>query len=178
MHNLYQILGVSKDASTHAIKKAYRDKALSEHPDKGGDAQRMANRINIRGTALNRVCEEAFRKYLSSDPRLEVRANYPIETPTGLRRLDLVVLEKDKDGNYKLGGNKKPKPILGVEIKAADSPYVRADSWQAELLGRKLTKQGKQDDWIEKERKDKDGGRFPIKEVRVEKLIKDHCKVQ
>ncbi|MFT4314697.1 MAG: J domain-containing protein [Wolbachia pipientis] len=42
MHDLYQILGVNKDASTHAIKKAYRDKALSEHPDKGGDAQRMA----------------------------------------------------------------------------------------------------------------------------------------
>ncbi|WP_341810583.1 J domain-containing protein [Wolbachia endosymbiont (group A) of Campoletis raptor] len=42
MHNLYQILGVNKDASTHAIKKAYRDKALFEHPDKGGDAQRMA----------------------------------------------------------------------------------------------------------------------------------------
>lgn len=42
MHNLYQVLGVSEDASTHAIKKAYRDKALSEHPDKGGDAQRMA----------------------------------------------------------------------------------------------------------------------------------------
>jgi len=43
MRNLYQILEVNKDASTNAIKKAYREKALSEHPDKGGDAQRMAS---------------------------------------------------------------------------------------------------------------------------------------
>ncbi|WP_339045261.1 J domain-containing protein [Candidatus Mesenet endosymbiont of Agriotes lineatus] len=42
MHNLYQILGVNKNVPTYAIKKAYRDKALYEHPDKGGSAQKMA----------------------------------------------------------------------------------------------------------------------------------------
>jgi curved DNA-binding protein CbpA len=42
MHNLYQILEVNTDASLHIIKKSYRDKALIEHPDKGGDAQKMA----------------------------------------------------------------------------------------------------------------------------------------
>lgn len=133
---------------------------------------------NIRGSALNKACEILYGELLSSDPRFKVKPNHRVKTPSGWRILDLVVLEKDKDGNYKLGGDKKPKPVLGVEIKAANSPYVRPDSWKAELLGRKPTKQGNQDNWIEKERKDKDGGRFPIKEVRVEKLTKDNCKVQ
>lgn len=42
MNNLYQVLEVNVDAPSHVIKKAYRYKALFEHPDKGGDAQRMA----------------------------------------------------------------------------------------------------------------------------------------
>ena len=42
MNNLYRILEVNEDAPIHVIKKAYRYKALFEHPDKGGDAQRMA----------------------------------------------------------------------------------------------------------------------------------------
>ena len=42
MHNFYQVLGVNSNTSSQAIKRAYREKALSEHPDKGGDAQKMS----------------------------------------------------------------------------------------------------------------------------------------
>ena len=37
----YQTLGVSRDADTSAIKKAYRKLASKHHPDKGGDEARF-----------------------------------------------------------------------------------------------------------------------------------------
>ncbi len=37
MTDLYKILGVSRDATTEQIKKAYRKLAHQKHPDKGGD---------------------------------------------------------------------------------------------------------------------------------------------
>jgi len=39
--NYYDILGVTKDASTEDIKKAYRKKAIEHHPDKGGDESKF-----------------------------------------------------------------------------------------------------------------------------------------
>jgi curved DNA-binding protein CbpA len=39
--NYYDILGVSRDASSDDIKKAYKKAALSHHPDKGGDPEKF-----------------------------------------------------------------------------------------------------------------------------------------
>tara|TARA_B100001564_G_C20578844_1_gene642055 strand:- start:36 stop:902 length:867 start_codon:yes stop_codon:yes gene_type:complete len=41
MKNYYDILGVSEDASNDQIKKAFKDIAKKEHPDRGGDEARF-----------------------------------------------------------------------------------------------------------------------------------------
>lgn len=40
----YDLLEVPKDATMDQIKKAYRKKALKEHPDKGGDPDKVSIR--------------------------------------------------------------------------------------------------------------------------------------
>jgi curved DNA-binding protein CbpA len=40
--SLYDTLGVDKDASPDAIKRAYRKRAMKHHPDRGGDAATFA----------------------------------------------------------------------------------------------------------------------------------------
>ena len=41
MKNYYDILGVSEDASNEQIKKAFKDIAKKEHPDRGGNEARF-----------------------------------------------------------------------------------------------------------------------------------------
>jgi len=37
----YNLLGVNKEATSDEVKKAFRKIALKEHPDKGGDPEKV-----------------------------------------------------------------------------------------------------------------------------------------
>lgn len=58
MENYYDILGVTKDASTADIKKAYRNLAKEHHPDKGGSEEKF-KKIN---EAYETLSDEGKRK--------------------------------------------------------------------------------------------------------------------
>jgi curved DNA-binding protein CbpA len=38
----YRLLGIDRNATSHAIKQAYRRRSLQAHPDKGGSNEEMA----------------------------------------------------------------------------------------------------------------------------------------
>ena len=41
MENLYEVLGVSETATQDEIKKAFREKSKTSHPDKGGNEEEI-----------------------------------------------------------------------------------------------------------------------------------------
>ena len=54
----YEIIGVSKSATTDEVKKAFRKAALKAHPDKGGDPEKFKEMT----VAYEVLCDPEKRK--------------------------------------------------------------------------------------------------------------------
>nr|DBA14138.1 TPA: hypothetical protein GDO54_005150 [Pyxicephalus adspersus] len=59
--DLYGLLGITSDASEREIKKAYRQKALTCHPDKNPDNPRAAELFHQLSQALEVLTDGAAR---------------------------------------------------------------------------------------------------------------------
>lgn len=72
----HEILGIGKTASRDEIQRAFRHKALQNHPDKGGDPQVMSLIIHAKNAMLGD--RESLRQFRFNDPDDEVNS---IEEP-------------------------------------------------------------------------------------------------
>lgn len=59
----YELLEVPKDATTEQIKKAFRKKALKEHPDKGGDPAKFKHLKEAYDTLTDPEKRQLYDEY-------------------------------------------------------------------------------------------------------------------
>ena len=75
--DLYLLLGIDPDANQAVIKKAYRKKALSCHPDKNPDNPKAADLFSQLSEALAVLTDEkakaAYDKLLKARKRREIK---------------------------------------------------------------------------------------------------------
>lgn len=67
MRDLYEILGVSRDASDDEIKKAYRRRAREHHPDAGGDEEEFKELTTAYEVLKNPTARANYDRF--GDPR-------------------------------------------------------------------------------------------------------------
>jgi hypothetical protein len=60
--SIWEILGISQGASPQEIKRAYRERALEVHPDRGGSAEAFRNLQRAYDEALVRAARPSRRK--------------------------------------------------------------------------------------------------------------------
>ena len=59
----YNLLGVSRDAQDQEIKKAFRKKAMKEHPDRGGDAEKFKKISEAYEVLIDSEKRELYNQY-------------------------------------------------------------------------------------------------------------------
>lgn len=60
---LYELLGLAPGATADEVKKAFRKKAIREHPDKGGDAEKFKKLTEAYEILGNPEKKELYDRY-------------------------------------------------------------------------------------------------------------------
>ena len=68
MADLYETLGVGKNADEAELKKAYRKLAMENHPDRGGDHNKFASINEAYDTLKDPQKRAAYDRYGTTDP--------------------------------------------------------------------------------------------------------------
>jgi len=89
----YQVLGVDKTTGTADLKKAYREKAKSAHPDKGGTEEEMA----LVNWAYDLLTDPAARGHYDRTGKEQNSANLETEAGKALLGLFSSVVDKIKE---------------------------------------------------------------------------------
>lgn len=62
--NLYEELGVSRDASMEEIKKAFRGRAHETHPDKGGSEEKFKKIVRAKEILLDKYKRKEYDRMI------------------------------------------------------------------------------------------------------------------
>jgi len=124
MDNLYDILGVTQDATPDQIKKAYRQKAMNLHPDKTQGNEVLCDQFKEVKHAYNVLSDSIRRKIYDSegtddnDPlfidaikKITESIIGIIETTEDIENHDLLALLQMNIGNY-INSNEQTKADL------------------------------------------------------------------
>lgn len=120
---LYELLGVSNDCEAEELKTAYRHKALTEHPDKGGDQDKF---------------DAIFNAYnLLQDP--ERRLEYDEQLVEAASKAVLVEGAPEKRSTGEGVAHKKTAPCPGS--KRQKDWHKQSEEWAGEKSGATVLKQ-------------------------------------
>lgn len=120
--SLYELLGVGNDCEPAELKAAYREKALTEHPDKGGDQ----DRFDAIYAAFN----------LLQDPELRLTYDEDLAAAASSARLVSGAPESRSTGEGV--AHKKTAPTAGS--KRQKDWHKQSDEWAGEKSGSTVLK--------------------------------------
>jgi curved DNA-binding protein CbpA len=120
--SLYELLGVAQDCEPAELKTAYREKALTEHPDKGGDQERFD------------AIYAAFNLLQDPDRRLE----YDEDLAAAASSARLVVGAPETRSTGEGVAHKKTAPTVGS--KRQKDWHKQTEEWAGEKSGSTVLK--------------------------------------